>query len=78
MKYQSLFSGKNKKNVTSWSSAKLAKRMVKVNMLITTAADGIFIIFFFIFYFFFFFFEKKKRLVISCILSSLIFSERRK
>ena len=30
MKYQNLFSGKNKKNITNLSSAELAKRVVKV------------------------------------------------
>ena len=34
MKYQNLFSGKNKKNITNLSSAELAKRVVKVNMCI--------------------------------------------
>ena len=31
MKYQILFSGKNKKNAISLSSAELAQRVVKVN-----------------------------------------------
>ena len=30
MKYQNLFSGKSKKNITNLSSAELAKRVVKV------------------------------------------------
>ena len=32
MKCQSLFSGKSKKNVTSLSSAKLAERVIMVNL----------------------------------------------
>ena len=79
MKYQSLFSGKNKKNIASLSSAKLAKRMVKVNVLITTAADGIFICFLFFIFFFLnktchfmyiikpYFLRKKKIIIITNI-----------
>ena len=32
MKYQNLFSGKNKKNITNLSSAELAKTVVKVKL----------------------------------------------
>ena len=34
MKYQILFSGKNKKNIVNLSSAKLAKRVIKVSVAI--------------------------------------------
>ena len=34
MKCQILFSGENKKNITSLSSAELAKRVVKVNIFL--------------------------------------------
>ena len=36
MKYQSLFSGTNKKNTDSLSSVKLAHRVAKVNTLYST------------------------------------------
>ena len=45
MKCQNLFSGKNKKNITSLSSAELAQLLVKVNTPLC---------FFFFFFFFFF------------------------
>ena len=40
MKCQILFSGKNKKNTIDLSSAELAQRVVKVKVLIATAADN--------------------------------------
>ena len=37
MKYQNLFSGKNKKNITNLLSAELAKRVVKVKLSFRTS-----------------------------------------
>ena len=62
VKFQILFSGKNKKNVTNLLSAEFAQRVVKVNATITSAADDILTSFFF----FFFHFSKKIRLDITC------------
>ena len=39
MKCHILFSGKNKKNIINLSSAENAQRVVKVKVLITTAAN---------------------------------------
>ena len=43
MKCQTLLFVKNKKNTISLSCAELAKRLVKVKVLLTTAADDILI-----------------------------------
>ena len=53
MKYQILFTGKNKKNVISLSSAELAQRVVKVKGQSKSVAGNILI---FIIQFFFHFF----------------------
>ena len=40
MNCQHIFSGKNKKNIISLSSAELAQRMVKVKALVQTTTDN--------------------------------------
>ena len=69
MKYQILFTGKNKKNVINLSSAELAQRVVKVKGQSKSVADNI-LIFIIQFFFFSFFFLEKIRLGILCELSA--------
>ena len=68
MKYQNLFSGKNKKNITDLSSAELAKRVVKVKVLIITSAHDALVFFYFIYLFIFF--CRENEVDISCELSA--------